>query len=449
MQKINLLQVIFFPSLIFFFLSCQKTSSTLSDSLKASHGDMTEDMTLTKWKLSTSNKYEKPLDSLRNQIEINAITTATVYNCGSNLSANYYGTGYYKYPDYSLNLSSTPQGATIKITVNSYDIPNKFTVKDVNGTVMASTSWMGYVNYSGPWGLSLNTPQTNTLTFLKDVTSSFTLIVETLTNNYSDSWNASISCTPPALTVVNPGNAGIFHNNIIAAIDNSFTINGINPQTLLAADNYSKSYEKTYVSNSKIDLPAATIDSSYGFRNKLFNISYASNSIYASTINFRRIGDSMMNLPNTSVLITSNEKVMMQNLLIYFEQYQNGQINYTTMRSQIASLKNTWNQQGFNTSLHQGDISNYTLNIADSSVAFWYRYNSGSTFVSGRGQSILAVPVFLAADAVGALAGSIAAGIDSYANTGKVNWKSVGAWALGGAISSSIPSTRWFTRFFK
>lgn len=135
----------------------------------------------------------------------------------------------------------------------------------------------------------------------------------------------------------------------------------------------------------------------------------------------------------------------MHNLFVYYDQYQKGQISYATMKSDISGLRNTWNQQGFNISLHQGDISMYTLNIADSSVSYWYRYNSGQSFSQ---QQMLLVPAWLAMDAVGALGGAVGAGLDSYWNTGHVNWKSVGAWALSAGVSCSIPQTRWFTRFF-
>jgi len=138
--------------------------------------------------------------------------------------------------------------------------------------------------------------------------------------------------------------------------------------------------------------------------------------------------------------LTNNEKTMMQNLFVYYDQYQKSQISYTTMKANIASLKNSWSQQGFNTSLHQGDISAYTLNIADSSVSYWYRYN---------GNKVQLLPAWLAADAVGALTGGIAAGLDSYLNTGKVNWKSVGVWAVTTGVGASIPSTRWFKAFFE
>lgn len=387
---------------------------------------------------------EVPLDSFKNNLS-NENKVNTIYGCGSNLSGNYGGTGYYRYPAYSIDLASSPQGSVINITVTSYDVPNRFTVSDGYANV-AYTSWMGYATYSGPWGNSLNTPQTQTITFTKDIASTFTLTVETSTSTTSDSWEVSISCTAPALKQINTGNVGLFHNNTINSVDSSFAVVGVYPTSLRTADNEAKSYEKSYIPKAKIDLPNDIIDSSYKRRNKMFNIKYSQNAIYASRIDLVHLADSLINLPNSSVLLTTNEKTIMHNLFVYYDQYQKGQISYTTMKSNISSLRNTWNQQGFNINLHQGDVSMYTLNVADSSVSYWYRYDSGQSFDQ---QTALLVPAWLAMDAVGALGGAIGAGLDSYLNTGSVNWKSVGSWALGGAVSCSIPSTRWFSSFFK
>jgi hypothetical protein len=118
----------------------------------------------------------------------------TVYGCGSYLSGNYGSPGYYRYPNYDIDLSSTPQWSTINVNVQSYDVPNRFTITDGNGKLIAYTGWMGYANYSGPWGQSLNTTESQTLTFVKGTTSSFILSVETSVSSMSDSWNASVGC---------------------------------------------------------------------------------------------------------------------------------------------------------------------------------------------------------------------------------------------------------------
>lgn len=408
------------------------------------------------WKLSANNKFEKPLSPQTSTIsktektvnKTESIAVAALYTCGSYLSDYFYGIGFYRYPPYDFDLSGTPLGSAIQVSVNSYDIPNRFTITDPTGNIVAVTGWMGYVNYPGPWGPSLNTPQTATLSFITDFSGTYTLTVETSTETISDSWDASISCTAPALTVVTTGNAGGFHNNTLTAIDNGFTISGVVPSTLLEADNYAKGYEKQYLHANNIDVADIIVDSSYGFRNKLFNINYSNPVNNLTSLNLRAIADSLMNQPNTALLMTNTEKTILQNLFTYLQQYQNSQIDYNTMKSNIASLKNTWRLQGFNVSLHQGDISSYTLNIADTSVTYWNSYG-GVMPVRNSPIGIAILPVWVGLDAVGALGGALAAGLDSYWSSGRVNWRSVGAWALGGAIASSVPSLRVFRRFFR
>lgn len=90
-------------------------------------------------------------------------------------------------------MTTTSYAAQISISVGSYDVPNRFTVYDGNNNYVAGTSWMGYANYPGPWGMSLNTPETQTINFDKTNTT-YTLKVETSTSSTSDSWYASVSC---------------------------------------------------------------------------------------------------------------------------------------------------------------------------------------------------------------------------------------------------------------
>ena len=173
-------------SLIVIETSCKKNTETQTDTYSQS------------WHLSKNNLSEKPLGLISppssGQSLMSSAQTLTTYGCGASLSGNYGGSGYYTYPAYSLNFSTSPQNTRINITVGSYDIPNRFTIYDSLGNTVAYTSWMGYVNYSGPWGSSLNTPETQTLSFTTDVKGSYSLKVETLTQGYSDSWTANVAC---------------------------------------------------------------------------------------------------------------------------------------------------------------------------------------------------------------------------------------------------------------
>ena len=141
---------------------------------------------------SKSKSPEVPLELFKNNSPSQRLAN-TIYGCGSNLSANYGGSGYYTYPLYSIDLATTSYAAQISISVTSYDVPNRFTVYDGNNNSIASTSWMGYANYPGPWGMSLNTAQSQTMNFSKTNTA-YTLKVETSTSGISDGWYASVSC---------------------------------------------------------------------------------------------------------------------------------------------------------------------------------------------------------------------------------------------------------------
>jgi hypothetical protein len=171
-------------------ISCNKNDQKKQDANKQG--------TITGWHLSKNNTKEKPLDSVKGTSNSNRESKVQSFGCGSSLSGDYYTNGYYRYPDNTLDFSSSPVGTLISVTVQSYDVPDRFTIKDPSGNVVASTGWMGYVNYSGPWGMSLNTQETQYLSFTIAAAGAYTLIVETVVNGYSDSWLATVGCTIPA-----------------------------------------------------------------------------------------------------------------------------------------------------------------------------------------------------------------------------------------------------------
>src|SRR5436190_6080249 len=206
------------------------------------------------WKLSPDNKFEKPLSSINSAIATtssdsssNLRMSATAdYSCGAYLTSNYYGVGYYTYPNYALNLSSTPQGSTINVLVHSYDIPNRFTIKDAIGNIYASTSWMGHVTYSGPWGPSLNTPETQNLTFALGTTTSLILKVETSTTTYSDNWDATVGCTPPITTTYGGVSITFEPLNNILRFNTLTDLDTVVTQLQTAYDTYNDNYDAQY-----------------------------------------------------------------------------------------------------------------------------------------------------------------------------------------------------------
>lgn len=118
------------------------------------------------------------------------------YTCGDFLSGTYpAGSGFYIYPDYTINVSSLSNGTLVKVNVDLVDVPNRFSIYDAGGSLIATTGWVGNANYPGPWGTSINATQTSfMLAFAKSGSGIYKLRVETSTSPLSDSWNAAIVC---------------------------------------------------------------------------------------------------------------------------------------------------------------------------------------------------------------------------------------------------------------
>ena len=79
------------------------------------------------------------------------------------------------YPVYSISSTDSAPNNTVYWT--SYDRPNRFSLSDGSGAIWNS-GWVGYANYSGPWGASLNTAQSGNSTFSWGNTSNREMRVE-------------------------------------------------------------------------------------------------------------------------------------------------------------------------------------------------------------------------------------------------------------------------------
>lgn len=146
-----------------------------------------------------NNLIQEPTKKFETNPSINNKASARLtngnYTCGDFLSGNYTGTGYYIYSDFTIDVSSLTSGSPVQVGVDVVEVPNRFSIYDDSGSLIATTGWVGSADYWGPWGGSLNTTQTTyVLDFAKSGTGIYTFRVETSTNPLSDSWNASISC---------------------------------------------------------------------------------------------------------------------------------------------------------------------------------------------------------------------------------------------------------------
>lgn len=123
--------------------------------------------------------------------------------CGQTRSESYGGLFQYTFPLIPLNLSNALTGNTITINYNVSVRPNKITVKNItDSTIAAATGgtngWVGQANYSGPWGASLSTSLTGTLTFVYDSAKTYNIEVEcgatNLANPANDTFSLTVDC---------------------------------------------------------------------------------------------------------------------------------------------------------------------------------------------------------------------------------------------------------------
>jgi hypothetical protein len=127
--------------------------------------------------------------------------------CGSALSDSWpYDT--FTVQTKCLNFSSRSTGDIISISVQAQDRPNRFSLRRNGGTV-AYTDWLGFANYDGPWGSSLNNGGSGTLSTTYQG-GDYELIVDVGPGNGTgDAWNANVSCgNAPTTTTVPQASLG-------------------------------------------------------------------------------------------------------------------------------------------------------------------------------------------------------------------------------------------------
>lgn len=120
-------------------------------------------------------------------------TGSDCLSCTGSAGGSYAGLGQHYYP--IIDLCDTLP-SNIEMEWNSYDRPNRFTVYDNSGQ-LGTTGWVGYANYAGPWGLSLNTAQSGYMNITFGSLYGRYILVEAGPagpDELSDSWNLAINC---------------------------------------------------------------------------------------------------------------------------------------------------------------------------------------------------------------------------------------------------------------
>lgn len=122
------------------------------------------------------------------------------YGCDDNVEFSYPDNDHHFYDPIFLSIFAA---TTVTLNWESFDRPNKFTVFDVTtGLQVATTDWVGFADYSGPWGTpppNLLTPESGSLAFAHDNTHIYKVVVEAGNADpetpESDSANFTIVCT--------------------------------------------------------------------------------------------------------------------------------------------------------------------------------------------------------------------------------------------------------------
>jgi hypothetical protein len=127
--------------------------------------------------------------------------TGRVGDCSQTFSGTYSLPGYYQYPPQTIDLSLLPTGCVVNVHADCAEVPNSFTITDANGVVVASSDWIGYAQYPGQYGASIDKPTTKSMSFTKGAYHIYTLIVQTQTpppqSARTDVWSLSLNCNCP------------------------------------------------------------------------------------------------------------------------------------------------------------------------------------------------------------------------------------------------------------
>jgi hypothetical protein len=138
-----------------------------------------------------------------------SITTTTTtfgpcidYSCGDGTETFSTGSNLYGiYPSMSVCPSSNECGTFV---YDAFDRPNRFNLYD-NGGLVATSGWVGFADYSGPWGVDLNVSPNGSFTYDFSTTSGRYVEIEygpaDPTDPISDSAEWSLTCgTCPTTT---------------------------------------------------------------------------------------------------------------------------------------------------------------------------------------------------------------------------------------------------------
>jgi hypothetical protein len=117
------------------------------------------------------------------------------YECNDYVTGNFSGSSYYVYPNY--DICDDLDTNSISFNWVAIDRPNRFNIYNSSG-LLTTSGWVGFADYPGPWGFTLNTPSSGTITVPYNSGTGLRLQVEagpaSPTSPISDGWEGTFVC---------------------------------------------------------------------------------------------------------------------------------------------------------------------------------------------------------------------------------------------------------------
>jgi hypothetical protein len=255
---------------------------------------------------------------------------------------------------------------------------------------------------------------------------------------------------------------GEFHNGILEYIETNWDESLVDENDFVAsislqqADMMKDYMEKDVFTSSKITIndesvyyeAASTINEMC--RKELeHNFGSKSSDAYEmQPIIFKKLKEKNLELItdlSNEGLVTAKEKDFLVNALDEFDAIETNR-NYSDYPALISNLRKAYDEQDFDADKHEGVLSSILIDVAGHSHDYWT-----ITFPvvnPNPGYQTFAVPLWVAADAVGALAGA-GSSLWSQRNKKDTDWWDVGGQAVIWGASTSLLSSPRFTGLFK
>lgn len=134
------------------------------------------------------------------EVTATAVGLGVPLKCGCGYQGSTEDLAFYIYSSIQLDFTGVQNGSTITLAYNAITRVNRFEIYNTtDSAITVSSGWAGSANYPGPWGASVNTSPTGSITFIYDNTKNYVLNVAVggadPNNQTNDSWDVTLGCT--------------------------------------------------------------------------------------------------------------------------------------------------------------------------------------------------------------------------------------------------------------